>query len=98
MFDFAAGGSAWVRAGVTALLVVAPTVCFLAGYRLLAWLRHDELAERAVEEGYAHPGLDDFLSVPEPSGATAGPTVTCDACDRPTVPTLGNCHVCGERV
>lgn len=98
MFDLAAQ-PVWIRVGVAAVLVVAPTLWFLAGYRALERIRHEELVERMIEEGYTHPGLDDFLDqVTSPGPSTSNGTVTCASCDTPTHVALGNCHVCGERL
>lgn len=99
MFDPVTTQSVWFRMGITAVLVVLPTLCLLAGYRALRWVRHDGLAERMVEDGYAHPGVDDFLDpFSTPGAASDGGTVTCGACDAPTCAGLETCHVCGSRM
>lgn len=89
--------SVWLRLGVTAVLVATPAVCFLGGYWLLRRFQHDALVEQMLDDGYEHPGAEEFL---EQLGlATAdSETVRCPSCEFPTVPSLERCHVCEERL
>ena len=89
--------SVWLRVGVTAFLVVTPAVCFLGGHWLLRRFQHDGLVERMIEEGYEHPGADEFLEQLGLSTADSE-TVRCPSCDFPTVPSLERCHVCDDRL
>ena len=91
--------SAWFRFGVTVVLMFAPTICFLVGYRLLDRMQHDGLVERMIDEGYEPPTARDFLAQLSFSNRNSNDsTVVCRSCNAPTLATAESCHLCKNRL
>jgi len=81
------------RIGVTAVGVVGPTLLYLGLWRLLMWLKDDELIEGLVEQG----ALDD----PRPAAVDVLPTTStgvsgqrCSNCGTTNVPAAPVCRSC----
>jgi hypothetical protein len=89
--------SVGLRIGIAALLAITPVGCFLVGYYLLWRCRHRGLVEQMIEDGYEHPGPEEFLAQLGLSMPNSE-TVACPSCDFPTHRSLERCHFCDQEL